>query len=88
MLSGTLARGKIIFWIRSFVGTFQMIHTELTKYLGKEFGDKEHIVPRIQHACYNVVCEFFIYMCNPKAYVEINGFSSSNYKANTFLNLY
>jgi hypothetical protein len=73
-----------MFWIGSFGGIFQMIHTELTAYLGKQLRDSKHIVPRIQHAYCSMVCEFSIYMHNPEAYVEINGFSSSNYKANTF----
>lgn len=50
-----------------------MIHIELTKYLEKN-GDNKHIVPRVQQACYSVVCKFSIYMHNSKAYVEIDGF--------------
>lgn len=60
---------------------------ELTTYLSKQLGDNKHIVPRIQHAYCSVVCEFSIYMPNPEAYVVINGFSSSNYKANTFFKI-
>ena len=47
-----------MFWIGSFGGIFQMIHTELTAYLGKQLRDNKHIVPRIQHAYCSMVCEF------------------------------